>query len=83
VDIESMGYGGRKLKQYNRMIFQKLLDLGYKKAGNWYMCNNCSVNLFTREIKSTNSRVSLSYTFDKSVDIDKVEQIRLFLDSLE
>lgn len=63
------------------LLFEQLEKLGYRKAGNWYMSNNCSINLFTKEIKSTNKNVIFNYTFKKDIDIEKVEKIRIFLDS--
>lgn len=63
------------------LLFEKLEQLEYKKAGNWYMHNNCSINLFTKEIKSTNKNVIFHYTFEKDIDIEKVEKIRMFIDS--
>ena len=63
------------------LLFEKLESLGYKKAGNWYMHNNCSINLFTKEIKSTSKKVIFNYIFEKDIDIDKVEKIRIFIDS--
>ena len=63
------------------LLFEKLEQLEYKKAGNWYMHNNCSINLFTKEIKSINKKVIFHYTFEKDIDIEKVEKIRMFIDS--
>ena len=63
------------------LLFEELEKLGYKKAGNWYMHNNCSVNLFTKEIKSANRKVAFNYTFESKIDVQKVEEIRKFLDS--
>lgn len=63
------------------LLFEQLEQLEYKKAGNWYMHNNCSINLFTKEIKSTNKNVIFCYTFEKDIDIEKVEKIRMFIDS--
>ena len=63
------------------LLFEELEKLGYKKAGNWYMHNNCSVNIFTKEIKSTNRKVDFNYTFESKIDVQKVEEIRKFLDS--
>lgn len=63
------------------LLFEQLEQFGYRKAGNWYMHNNCSINLFTKEIKSTNKNVIFNYIFKNDVDIEKVEKIRMFLDS--
>ena len=63
------------------LLFEELEKLGYKKAGNWYMHNHCSINLFTKDIKSTNKKVVFNYTFEKVIELKKVEEIRMFLDS--
>jgi len=46
------------------------------------MHTNISVNLFTKEIKSTNKKIVLHYVFDKNIDIELVEKTRMFIDSL-
>ena len=63
------------------LLFEQFEQLGYRKAGNWYIHNNCSLNLFTKEIKSTNKKVVFNYTFEKAIEVKKVEEIRMFLDS--
>jgi hypothetical protein len=63
------------------LLFEQIEQLGYKQAGNWFIHNNCSINLFTKEIKSTNKKVIFHYTFEKDIDIDKIEKIRIFIDS--
>lgn len=65
------------------LLFEQFEQNGYKKAGNWFIHSNISVNLFTKEMKSTNCKVIFSYNFKKEVDIDTVEKARTFLDSLD
>ena len=65
------------------LLFEKLENLGYEKKGNWYIQKNISVNLFTKEVKSSNRNVLFNYTFDKEVDVDKCEFIRSFISSFE
>ena len=65
------------------LLFEKLESLGYEKKGNWYIQKNISVNLFTKEVKSSNRNVLFNYTFDKEVDVDKCEFIRSFISSFE
>ncbi len=36
------------------LLFEKLESIGYEKKGNWYIQKNISVNLFTKEVKSSN-----------------------------
>jgi hypothetical protein len=62
-------------------LFEQLEELGYRKAGNWYIHNNCSINLHTKEIKSTRKNIVFNYTFEKNIDVSQVEKIRIFLDS--
>ena len=63
------------------LLFEKLESLGYEKNGNWYIQKNISVNLFTKEVKSSNKNVLFNYVFEKEVDVDKCELIRLFISS--
>ena len=65
------------------LLFEKFESLGYEKKGNWYIQKNISVNLFTKEVKSSNRNVIFNYFFEKEVDVDKCELIRLFLSSFE
>ena len=64
------------------LLFEKFKAANYTKAGNWFMHNyNVSVNLFTKEIKSTKKDVYFSYIFKDKVDFDRCEEIRLFIES--
>jgi hypothetical protein len=65
------------------LLFEKLESLGYEKKSNWYIQKNISINLFTKEVKSSNRNVLFNYVFDKEVDVDKCELIRLFISSFE
>ena len=67
----------------NMLLFEKLESLGYEKKGNWYIQKNISVNLFTKEVKSSNRNVMFNYVFEKEVDVDKCELIRSFISSFE
>lgn len=64
------------------LLFEQLEKLGYKKAGNWYMNKQISVNLYTKEVKSTNIKILFSYKFDDNIDVYKLEQIRSFIEEL-
>ena len=44
---------------------------------------NISVNLFTKEVKSSNRKVLFNYVFEKEIDVDKCELIRAFISSFE
>ena len=46
------------------LLFEKLESLGYEKKGNWYIQKNISVNLFTKEVKSSNKNVLFNYVFE-------------------
>jgi hypothetical protein len=63
------------------LLFEKLENLGYEKKGNWYIQKNISVNLFTKEVKYSNKNLSFNYIFEKEVDLDKCEAIRLLFSS--
>lgn len=65
------------------LLFEKFENLGYEKKGNWYIHKNISVNLFTKEVKSSNKNVLFNYIFKEEVDVDKCELIRLFISSFE
>mgnify|MGYP006995466285 CR=1 FL=1 len=65
------------------LLFEKLQNLGYHKAGNWYIKGCLSLNLFTKEIKSSNKKVVFNYEFKNEIDIDKVEEIYNFISSFE
>ena len=65
------------------LLFEKLEFLGYKKSGNWYIKENVSLNLFTKEIKSANKKVFFHYEFKNEIDINKVEEIYNFISSFE
>ena len=65
------------------LLFEKFESLGYEKKGNWYIQKNISVNLFTKEVKSSNKNVLFNYVFEKEVDVDKCELIRSFISSFE
>ena len=63
------------------VLFEKFESLGYEKKGNWYIKKNISVNLFTKEVKSSNRKVLFNYVFEKEIDVDKCELIRAFISS--
>jgi len=64
------------------LLFEQFESKGYKKAGNWYMHTNISINLFTKEMKSTNKKIVFHYIFEKNIDVELVEKTRMFIDSL-
>ena len=64
------------------LLFEQLEQKGYKKAGNWYMHANISINLFTKEMKSTSSKIVFYYTFENDIDINIVEKTRIFINSI-
>ena len=65
------------------LLFEKLQSLGYRKSGNWYIKDFVSLNLFTKEIKSSSKKVSFSHNFETEINVDKVEEIYRFISSFE
>lgn len=64
------------------LLFEQLEKIGYKKAGNWYMHKEISVNLYTKEVKSTNKDVVFYYFFKNKIDIYLLERIRSFIEEI-
>lgn len=61
------------------MLYEELEIRGYEKHGNWYINGPCSINLHTKEIKSTYKKVTFSFTFPNDVNISQIEEIKTFL----
>jgi len=61
---------------------ESLINDGYQKFGNWYIKGLISVNMFTKEIKSNNSKVTFSYIFNNGITVEKCNEIEYMLSSL-
>ena len=65
------------------MIYEKLLNNGFKQYGNWYCSDYISVNLFTKEIKSANNKTMRFEIECKELTFEKIIEINLLISQIQ
>jgi hypothetical protein len=65
------------------MIYEKLLQNGFKQYGNWYCSDYISVNLFTKEIKSANNKKTIFSIDCKQLTYEKIIEVNHLLAQIQ
>lgn len=65
------------------MLYEKLLQSGFKKYGNWYCNDYISANLFTKEIKSANNKKMIFSIDCKELSFEKIIEVSQLLAQIQ